>query len=123
MFIGGNYMKFKMNSIEYEIVEVTQKEYKDFRTKENEELEYKKEDMSEGVYYGATHTFKDKIYLEKGLPLDRKKRTLIHELTHCFIGEFITHESKQYDEEMVADISANCHDIIHKIVEDYFKEK
>ena len=116
-------MKFKMNGIDFEIIEVNQKEYKEYRQKENEELEIEKEDLKTGCYFGATHTYKDKIYLEKNLPYDRKRKTLIHELTHCYIGEFVTHDDKQYDEEMVADIGANSHDIIHDIITKYFAYK
>ena len=116
-------MKFKMNGIDFEIIEVNQKEYKEYRQKENEELEIEKEDLKTGCYFGATHRYKDKIYLEKNLPFDRKRKTLIHELTHCFIGEYVTHDDKQYDEEMVADIGANSHDIIHDIITKYFNDK
>ena len=53
------------------------------------------------------------------MPADRKKATLIHELTHCYIDNYITHCDKQYTEEDVADIVANSYDIIHEIVEQY----
>lgn len=46
------------------------------------------------------------------MPIDRKKSTLIHELAHCYIDNYITHCDKQYTEEDVADIVANLHDII-----------
>ena len=57
------------------------------------------------------------------MPADRKKATLIHELTHCYIDNYITHCDKQYTEEDVADIVANSYDIIHEIVEQYFEVK
>ena len=47
--------------------------------------------------------------------------TLIHELTHCYIDNYITHCKKQYSEEDVADIVANSYDIIHEIVNKYFE--
>lgn len=75
-----------------------------------------------GVYQGSTHHTKGIIYIDKNLPHEIKRKTLIHELAHCYIREYITHEDKTYSEEMVSDILANSHDIIHKIVEDYFKE-
>ena len=43
------------------------------------------------------------------MPIDRKKSTLIHELAHCYIDNYITHCDKQYTEEDVADIVANLH--------------
>ena len=70
-------------------------------------------------YYGITYCDIQKIYIDEDLPADRKKSTLIHELTHCYIDNYITHCEKQYTEEDVADIVANSYDIIHEIVEQY----
>lgn len=115
-------MKFKMNGIEYEIREVEQKEYKQYRKEEDRNTCCEETDTSKGMYFGATHNYQNIIFLDKHLPYDRKKRTLIHELTHCYIAEYITHEDKQYSEEDIADIGANSHYIIHKIIQKYFKE-
>ena len=115
-------MKFKMNNIEYQIKEVDQKEYKEYRKEEDKKTECEETDTTKGMYFGATHSYQNIIFLDKYLPKDRKKKTLIHELTHCYIAEYITHEETQFSEENVADIGANSHDIIHKIVEEYFKE-
>lgn len=114
-------MKFTMNGVEYTIWETNQKEYKQYKLDEDRDTQQKETDISIGIYFGASHYYQNVIFLDEALPLDRKKKTLYHELTHCYIGEYITHEDKTFDEEMVADISANSHDIIHKIVEDYFK--
>ena len=114
-------MKFKMNDITYVIKEVSQKEYKELRVIEDEEDGVEISDVKNGIYQGSTHHTKGIVYIDKNLPHEIKRKTLIHELTHCYIREYITHEEKNYSEEMVADISANSHDIIRKIVEDYFK--
>lgn len=114
-------MKFKMNDITYVIKEVSQKEYKELRVKEDEEDGVEISDVKNGIYQGSTHHTKGIIYIDKNLPHEIKRKTLIHELTHCYIREYITHEEKTYSEEMLADIVANSYDIIHKIVEDYFK--
>ena len=114
-------MKFKMNDIEYEIKEVTQKEYKNYRKEEDELTNCEETDTSKGVYFGASHHYKDIVFIDKNLPYDRKKRVLMHELMHCYISEYINHQDNNYSEEDVADISANSHDIIHKIIKDYFK--
>ena len=116
-------MKFKMNGIEYTIKEVSQTEYKEYRKNEDTLTECKETDTSTGVYFGESHHYQNIIFLDERLPIDRKRKTLIHELTHCYIAEYICHEEKTFDEEMLADISSNSHDIIHKIVEDYFKER
>ena len=115
-------MKIEMNGIKYTIKEVSQKEYKKLRVQEDELVQAKSPDMTTGVWYGASHHYINVIYLDKTLPRDRKRKTLMHELVHCFISEHITHEEKQYDEEMVCDIVANSHDIIENIVKRYFRE-
>ena len=89
--------------------------------KEDEEDGVEISDVKSGIYQGSTHHTKGIVYIDKNLPHEIKRKTLIHELTHCYIREYITHEEKTYSEEMVTDIVANSHDIIHKIVEDYFK--
>lgn len=116
-------MKFKMNNIEYEIKEVSQAEYKEYRKNEDKQTACTETDTNTGVYFGATHNYQNIIFLDKELPLDRKRRTLMHELMHCYIAEYVTHQEKTYTEEDVADLSSDSHDIIHKIVEDYFKDK
>ena len=103
-------MKFKMNNCEYEIKEVTQ-----------EELQKEITDEDDGYYYGQTRFRKQIILIDKDLSKERKRKTLIHELTHVYIREYLTTRDISPDEEVLCDISANSHDIIHKIVEDYFK--
>lgn len=116
-------MKININGVEYKIVEVSQKAYKEYRKKEDKYTACDETNTSQGVYYGASHHYVNTIFLDKSLPLDRKRKTLIHELTHCYISEHITHEEKSYTEEDVADINANSHDFIHNVIENYFDKK
>lgn len=116
-------MKFKMNDIEFEIIELPQIVYKEFRKKEDEANGCEISNTLVGEYLGSTHHKTCKIYLDESMSKDRKRRTLLHELAHCYIYEYITHEETQFSEENVADICANSHDIIHKIAEDYFCKK
>lgn len=111
-------MKFKINNREWEIVEATQSDIKSIQNKRraNEEENLKSIDKR---YFGVTYIDIQKIYIDKDLPEDRKKATLIHELTHCYISNYITHSEKEYLEEDVADIVSNSYDIIHEIVENY----
>ena len=105
-------MKFKMNNCFYEIKEVSQ-----------EELQREISDEEDGYYYGQTRFQKQIILMDKDLSIERKRKTLIHELTHIYIREYLTTRDISPDEEVLCDIHANCHDIVHKIVEDYFKEE
>lgn len=102
-------MKFKMNDVEYTIKEVSQQEFWDYQV-----------DEQDGYYYGQSHFQTQEVWIDKDLPIEKKK-TLYHELTHVYIREYLTSRDIKPDEEVLCDISANSHDIIHKIVEDYFK--
>lgn len=103
-------MKFKMNGIEYIIKEVTQKEFWDFQV-----------DEEDGYYYGQSHFQTQEVWIDNALPPDKKRKTLYHELTHVYIREYLTSRDINPNEEVLCDISANSHDIIHKIVDDYFE--
>ena len=111
-------MKFKMNDRTWEIKELTQDEIKQHI------VDYKHDGPpGDGRYYGQTYFDEQTIYLDKDIHKEQKRFTLMHELGHCYIGTFITHQNKEYDEESVVNLISNSHDIIHKIVEDYFKEE
>lgn len=109
-------MEFKINNKTWIIKEMSQKEIK-------EEMENHFDKPQEfGKYFGVTYSDIQTIFLDRDLCEERKRNTLIHELTHCYIESFITHlGDKSYSEEDVADIVANSHDIIKDIVNDYEK--
>lgn len=108
-------MKFKINNKTWEIKELSQKEMREELKKHNDCLE------EYGKYYGLTFADIQTIFLDKDLCTERKRSTLLHELGHCYILTYITHQSKNYNEEDVADIISNSHDIIRNIVDKYFK--
>ena len=114
-------MKFEINGRTWKIKEVSQKEIK-----EKEEGYYNKgmgpKPTPEGRYFGITYCDEQLILIEKDLHPDRKRLTLMHELTHCYINCYITHQELEYNEEYVCDVVANSHDIISKIIKKYFKE-
>lgn len=115
-------MNFVLNGLNWKIEELSQQEIKSIvnKRKNNDDEDIKSTDT---MYFGLTYHDKCIIYLDKDLPIDRKKKTLIHELTHCYIGCYITHQEKSYDEEMVCDIVSSSFYLIELIVNDYFKEK
>lgn len=104
-------MKFKMNNVEYTIKEVSQQEFCDYQV-----------DEQDGYYYGQSHFQTREVWIDEDLTTEKKRKTLYHELTHVYIREYLTSRDIEPDEEILCDISANSHDIIHKIVEDYFSE-
>ena len=113
-------MKFKMNNRIWKIEEKSQSEIKKIQNIRRAD----EEDNIKSInprYYGITYCDTMQIYIDKDLPVDKKKATLIHELTHCYIDNYITHCEKQYSEEDVADVVANSYDIIHEIVKNILR--
>jgi len=104
-------MKFKINDRDWEIIEVDQ----------NKMRELEKDDNERNEYYGLTVYNEQIIYLWEKLPKQQKRQTLIHELFHCYLGVYVSFQDLNLTEEVVCNLTANSHDIIHKIVEDYFK--
>ena len=113
-------MTFVLNGIPYEIIEIDQIEYKKIREEQDKQKGIEKKENVDGIYYGASHYDICKIYLDKDLTYDRKRKTLMHELAHCYINEYITHVDYQLTQEEAADLVANSHDIIENIIHDYF---
>lgn len=101
-----------MNNRQWEIEEVSQDKLK-------EEVGVKEDS---GWYHGLTVYSQLKIYIWKDMNKEAKRQTLMHELLHCYIGEYCSFQDMNYTEDIVCNISANSHDIIDKIVNDYFKE-
>ena len=109
-------MKFKINNRQWEIIELSQDEIrKKFR-------EYKYDgEPKDGKYFGLTYMDSQKIYIDKDLHEQQKRQTLLHELMHCYIGNYLFNNSQDYTEEDLCDISSCSHDIIHSIIDNYFK--
>lgn len=111
--------KFKINGYEWVIKEVEQKVFwedalilDEMNTKEHA-TEY---------CYGRTKYSINEIWIDKSLPQDIKRKTLLHELMHCYKTSFIClYSMDNQDEDFWCELSANSHDIIHEIVENYFK--
>jgi hypothetical protein len=73
-------------------------------------------------YFGRTKYATQEIWLDKDLKKDIKKKTLYHELIHCYKASYICYyDLDNLGEDFWCELSANSHNIIHKIVEDYFK--
>lgn len=108
-------MKFKINNKNWNIKEISQEQMREQLKSHNDSV------AGFGKYFGLTYFDTQTIYLDKDLCQDRKRSTLLHELGHCYIGTYITHLDRQYNEEDVVDIISNSHDIINNIINKYFK--
>ena len=102
-------MKFKMNESLWEIKEIS-----------NEEMMALTGDY-DGFTHGTTEYSELVININKEAP--DKRKTLYHELTHCFMYEYGHNQftDKAFNYEDVCEICACSHDKIHKIVEEYLK--
>lgn len=104
-------MKFKMNNMEWRIEIISNDKMNTLCGS----------DLRETFTHGITRYDDLVIYLNEMAP--DKRKTLYHELTHCFMYEFgHNQQQKEFNFEDVCEISACSHDIIHKIVEKYFKD-
>lgn len=101
-------MKFKVNDIEYEIVEVD---------KHDDNLKMDDDDY----HWGVCSYIQRKIFLRKDLSFTNKKQTLIHEVTHAFIEAYGFMQVRLND-EIVCDFVASYLYKILEIVNLYFVE-
>jgi len=107
-------MKFEMNGKKWTIKEVNQD---DFWKDEGKEKEYG------NYHFGRTFFQTQEIWLDNAISQEQKKKTLIHELVHCYIGCYIAFTGfDNCNEDFWCDIYCNSFDIITKIVEDYFEK-
>ena len=82
IIIKGDKMKFKINNREWEIKEITKEEIIQI---------YEKETKQETITVSGITKFENNIiYLNKEMCYDMKKQTLMHELMHCYIKEYIS---------------------------------
>lgn len=103
-------MKFKINDSNWEIKELDTKELtKKFDGDENEFL------------YGFCSYTENIIYINETLCLDRKKHTLVHELTHCWTFENGWGFSDDVSREDLCNIVAGINSFINEMVDKYFK--
>lgn len=106
-------MNFKMNGNIWEIKELSQKDI----CKEKG-VEY---EPNVGDYFGVTFVKKQLIVLDEDLSSTQKRKTLRHELVHCYIGSYISFEDvNNWNEDQICDLVANSHDIIEGIIDTYF---
>lgn len=108
--------EFKMNDRVWHIVEVEQKTF----WEADNELDKMN---SREYYFGRTMFDTNLIWLWKDASQEQKRKTLVHELLHCYRGCYVTFNDIECDEDFWCDMCGNSHDMIHDIVERYFDSK
>lgn len=103
-----NIFSFEMGEQEFEVRFVSQ-----------EELQKHIINADDGYYFGQTRFLENTIYLDKNLSFVRLKKTLIHELMHCYIREYVTTSDETYSEDEMCDLIANAYGIIKDIMHDF----
>lgn len=113
-------MKFEINNSKWEIIQLENKKFYDIRRKLKEQEEQAIED--ENFVFGFTCYSNHKIYLNKNQCNEELKRTLIHELTHCWLWSYGASYSS-YSEEAVCETLSASYMFMNETIKNYFKEK
>lgn len=102
-------MKFEINNITWHIIELSVKQIQEI--------------FSEDEYpYGYCDYVNNRIYINDKLCEERKKNTLMHELTHCWTMSNGWSFSGDVDRETVCNIVACSNYFINDIMNKYFNK-
>lgn len=110
MIIKGKPMKFTINGDIWYISEATNEQL----------LQLLDPDDTSKFIFGLTSRSQHHIYINQSICEGQKKRTLLHELMHCYLWEYgICTET--FGEENMCDIFAGAYSVAKPIYEKYFK--
>lgn len=65
--------------------------------------------------YGITCYNDARVYISKDLPIDLRKRTLLHEIVHAVLFSYMLRKYESFTEEEMADFVAKYFDKIYTI--------
>ena len=100
-------IKFKINGHEWNI---------EIRPEEDLLKEYHKRQPNAYSCLGLTFYKEHKIWISEELCDDEKRRTLIHELTHCYIWENGFYNVDFNNEELICDFVASIYNFINNLL-------
>lgn len=110
----GKSMEFIINNDKWIIEEKSKDELKKIYEEDIEEKAY--------FVFGVTNKAQHIIYINKDMCEEQKRKTLKHELTHCYIWEYGLYNVTDVNEETICDLVASSNDFINDITNKYFKE-
>lgn len=105
---------FKMNENDWKIVSIDKQYLIDRYNSEHEEKCY--------YAFGLTDYPKQTIYINEELDEQLRIRTMIHELTHCYLWEYGINQAN-FSEEDVCNFVSATHRIIIDILTKYYAQK
>lgn len=73
--------------------------------------------------YGKCVYVNQKIYIDKTLIPQHKRRVLIHEIAHAFVFSYLLENKTQYSEEEVVEFVAAFGEQIIGLADEYFKHR
>lgn len=110
-------MKFKINNIEWKIKEISLKEINQkYMDTHNGEV-----DNKELYCFGLCRYPENIIFLNKEICLGQKRKTLMHELVHCYLWS-VGMQYNQFEEEDLCNVVSASNEFINEIVSKYFKD-
>ena len=75
--------------------------------------------INDGEIFGITDYQEQIIYIWGDLHKEQKTQTLIHELTRCYIGCYMSFEDMEWHVDVICNMVANSHYMINDIVNTY----
>lgn len=108
---GRGRMKITINNQEFEIIEQGDGDNVYVNNPDKE------------IVIGLTNCLSNTIYLHKDLPPQKKKQTLIHELTHAYIYACGFSTENYFDHELVCEFISNYARDIIRTADEYFRKE
>ena len=80
---------------------------------------YEEDKNGNGGRIGLCDYFNQSIYIHKGLKPQRKRRTLVHELTHAYLDAVFSYRERYTDEDVCDFMESHAFSIIETVNEIY----
>lgn len=109
-------MKFKINELEWEIKEIPLKELIQ-KYKDTHEGEYSDKEL---YVFGLCRYPENIIYLNQELCTGQKRKTLLHELIHCYLWS-VGMQFNQFEEDDICNIASASNEFVNEVTNKYFK--
>lgn len=107
-------MEFQINGSTWQILELNKETITEwYNEKSNENVD---------LCFCYTDYERQTIFLNTNTLYVKQRKTLYHELMHVYFYEYCS-LNIDIDEEILCDISANAHDLIHEIAERYYSKE